>query len=77
MPKRKYLTINGKVITYTYLVSEMNHKPKCDNCGYRMKKVYHRYINGGIRDNIIGYICEKCNIVIILNKYILLRGEMK
>jgi len=77
MVKRQYLNIKGKICSYVYLVSEMNHKPKCTQCGYRMKKIYHRYINGGIRENLIGYICEDCNVVVILGSYTVLKGILQ
>lgn len=77
MVKREYLSVGGKVCAYAYLVSEMNHKPKYENCGYRMKKVYYRYMNRGLRDNLIGYICKDCKIVVILGNYTVLKGCMK
>lgn len=71
-----YLTITGKVCHYTYLYSTMTHKPKCDKCNRRMKRVTHYNAKRSDRATLIGYICEDCDIVIIFNKHTVLRGEI-
>lgn len=77
MVKCQHITITGKVCNYIYLYSEMKHKPKCEMCGKRMKMVCCSDCFNGFRNKILGYICKFCNIVIISNKYTVLKGEIK
>ena len=75
--KKQYLTVTGKVCSYAYLASEMNHKPKCELCKKRMKGVYYWPLHSGKRYRIIGYICEACNVVIIFGNYVVLNGKLE
>jgi len=77
MTTRTHVNIKGVVCTYTYLVSEMNHKPRCELCGKRMKVVCYWPLHSANRYKTIGYICESCNIVVISNSYTTLKGEIK
>lgn len=70
--KRRYVTVTGEIHEHIYKYkkySERNQKPKCVHCGTRLILVKKRTpLVPGHTDNI-GYICETCNLVYIIDKY--------
>lgn len=74
MTTRTHINMKGVVCTYSYLASEMNHKPRCEMCRKRMNLV--SCWDDSKRYKTIGYICEKCKIVVISDSYVVLKGEI-
>lgn len=62
----EYISASGKPIIYNYKKNLIINKPKCLNCGTRLRSVY--YVKDRIQKRM-GYLCIECNTVFIYNKY--------